>query len=411
LSYIKKFGFTNLNNDSHEQQFFTNIRCTLIKAEGKTISKNKIYIVIGTRAQLIKMAPLMSLLQKQHIDYEFIYTAQHRETISRILKDFQVKDPDRTIYSKSEASTITKFFGWGGSMFFKALNPKKIFPKKGIVLTHGDTVTTAWAAVVGKLAGCKIAHVESGIRSFKIFNPFPEEIMRLITFQFSDVYFCPNNWAVNNLRRYKGEKIDLGINPVYDSVKTAINSNVKAELPSERYVVVSIHRFENIFTNKLEKTIIPLLEKIADFGFTLVFVLHPSTRNVLLKNEKKLYNRLDKNKKIILKERYPYFEFLQLLNNSEFVVTDGGSNQEELSYMGKPTLLFRNVSERIEGLNENAIISHFDIKTIMEFVENYKQRQFPFKNIETSPSQIIVDYLKNYIYSHTKNQDNNIYQK
>ena len=361
------------------------------------LKENKIYVVIGTRAQLIKMAPLMSLLQKQNIEYEFIYTAQHRETISRILQDFDVKDPDRTLYNKSEASTITKFLGWGGSMFFKVLRPKKIFPKKGIVLTHGDTVTTAWAAVVGKLAGCKVAHVESGIRSFKIFNPFPEELMRLITFRFSDVYFCPNDWAVNNLRRYGGEKIDLGINPVYDSVKTAINSNVKIELPTEKYVVVSLHRFENIFTKKLENTIIPLLEKIAERGFTLVFVLHPSTRNVLLKNDKKLYKRLEENKKIILKERYPYFEFLQLLNGSEFVITDGGSNQEELSYIGKPTLLFRDVTERIEGLDENAIISHFDTKIIMEFIENYKKRQNPFKNVEMYPSQIIVNYLKNHL--------------
>jgi len=82
--------------------------------------KRKIYVVIGTRAQLIKMAPLMSLLEKQNIEYEFIYTAQHRETISKILQDFHVKNPDRIIYSKSEANTITKFLGWGSSMFFKS---------------------------------------------------------------------------------------------------------------------------------------------------------------------------------------------------------------------------------------------------------------------------------------------------
>jgi len=357
--------------------------------------KRKIYVVIGTRAQLIKMAPLMSLLEKQNIEYEFIYTAQHRETISKILQDFHVKNPDRIIYSKSEANTITKFLGWGSSMFFKALNPKKIFPEKGLVLTHGDTATTTWAAVVGKLAGCKVAHIESGIRSFKIFNPFPEELMRLITFRFSDVYFCPNSWAVNNLRKYKGEKIDLGMNPVYDSVKIAINSNVNVELPKEKYVVVSIHRFENIFTKKLEHTIIPLLEKIADYGFILIFVLHPSTRNVLKKNDMKLFKRLDNNKRIILKERYSYFEFCKLLNASEFVITDGGSNQEELSYLGKPTLLFREVTERIEGLNENVILSHFDKNVIMEFIKSYKKRQTSFKNIDESPSQKIIDYLKN----------------
>ena len=288
------------------------------------MKNNKIYVVIGTRAQLIKMVPLMALMQKQDIKYEFIYTAQHKETISRILKDFHVKDPDKTLYNRSEANTITKFLGWAGIMFLKALRPKGIFPNKGIVLTHGDTITTTWTAIVGKLARCKVAHVESGLRSFNFFKPFPEEIMRWITFHFSDVYFCPNNWAVNNLKKYKGQKINLGANTLYDTVRTALDSNTTIETPSDKFVVVSIHRYENIFTKKLEKKIIPLLEQISSEGFILIFVLHPSTRERLKKNGKRLYKRLDKNKRIILKDRYPYFEFIKLLEKSEFVITDGG---------------------------------------------------------------------------------------
>jgi len=345
------------------------------------------------------MAPLMALMQKENIEYEFIYTAQHKETITRILDDFNVKRPDRTIYDKSEANSLTTFLGWGSSMILKMFRPKRIFPQKGLVMTHGDTVTTAWAAIVGKLAGCKVAHVESGIRSFHIFDPFPEELTRLITFRFSDVYFCPNDWAVNNLKKFKGEKLNLKLNPVYDSVKIAINSKTEVEFPNEKYVVVSIHRFENIFTSKLETVIIPLLESIANCGFVLVFVLHPSTRNVLKKNDMKLYKRLENNKRIILKERYPYFEFLKLLNRSEFVITDGGSNQEELSYLGKPTLLFRQVTERIEGLGQNVVISYFDPKIIMEFTKSYKKWEKPSMNIEHSPSEVIVDYLRNHVLS------------
>ena len=353
----------------------------------------KIYVVIGTRAQLIKMAPIMALMQKKRIEYEFLYTAQHRESISKILEDFDVKQPDRSIYNKSEANTRAKFLRWAGSMILKAITPNKIFPHKGIVLTHGDTATTAWAAIVGKLAGCRVAHVESGIRSFRLFKPFPEEIMRLITFQFSDVYFCPNQWAVDNLVKYKGTKINLGLNPVYDSLKVALASSVSVEKPMKKYVVVSLHRFENIFTRRFESIIIPLLEKIANTDLVLIFVLHPSTRNVLEKNHKRLYRRLEQNRRIILKERYPYFHFMKLVETSEFVITDGGSNQEELSYMGKPTLLFREVTERIEGLDENAVISRFDTNIIMDFVKNYKERQRGFKRVNFSPCKRIVDYL------------------
>jgi len=365
-------------------------------AERKHHSEKKIYVVIGTRAQLIKMAPLMSLMQKQDVNYEFIYTAEHKETMNQILKDFGVKVPDLTLYNKLEANTRTSFVRWALEMFFKALRPKKIFPEKGLVLTHGDTPTTPWAAVVGKLAGCKVAHVESGLRSFNIFNPFPEEINRLITIYFSNVYFCPNEWAVNNLKKHKGEKINLKLNTLYDSLKIAINSDVTVNCPKDKYVVVSIHRYENIFTKTLEKTIIPLLEEIAKKGFILVFVLHPTTRNVLKKNNQKLYKRLENNKQILLKERYSYLEFIKLLNNSEFVITDGGSNQEELFYLGKPTLLFRKITERIEGLDQNVVISNFDRKKILNFVENYKEKQTQFKDVKISPCQIIVDYLKKY---------------
>ena len=328
-----------------------------IPNEKNDIKKSKIYVVIGTRAQLIKMAPLMALMEKKGLEYEFIYTAQHRETITKILQDFHVKEPDRTISSKSEANTLTKFLGWGSTMLLKVINPKKVFPEKGIVITHGDTVTTAWTAIVAKLAGCKVAYVEAGLRTHRLFNPFPEELMRVITSRFSDVFFCQNEMAIKNLKKFKGQKINTGLNTGYDAVVQAINSEVKVDIPKEKYAVVSIHRFQTIFTQRLEKIVIPLLEQVAKTGYKLIFVLHPSTREVLKRNDMKLYKRLDTNNNIILKERYPFFEFIKLLNESEFVITDGGSNQEELSYLGKPTLLFKEFIGRTEGLNENAVIS------------------------------------------------------
>lgn len=359
-------------------------------------SSQKLYVVIGTRAQMIKMAPLMVLMQKENIEYEFVYTAQHRETIQRVIKDFGVKQPDRVLYSRGEANTIYKFMGWWGSMFLKIFIPRKVFPIKGLILTHGDTATCSWTAFVGKLAGCRVAHVESGLRSFNILAPFPEELMRLISFRFSDIYFCPNKWAMNNLKKYKGEKVNLGINPLYDSIMAVVKSKktIHTDKPKGKYIVVSIHRYENIFKSRFENTIIPLLEEIALQGLTLVFVLHPTTREVLKKKKGRLYKRLQDNPKILLKKRYPFFEFITLLSQSEFVITDGGSNQEELSYLGVPTLLFRELTERIEGLGKNVIISQFDRKKIFHFINNYKLYKRPLKKQLISPAKKIVYWLK-----------------
>ena len=358
---------------------------------------DKIYIVIGTRAQLIKMAPVMIALQNENRSYEFIYTAQHSETISEILRDFGVKDPDRVLYHGHESNTIGKGVKWLASMIAKSLNPKGIFPQKGIVLTHGDTVTTAWTAITAKLIGCKVGHVESGIRTFNIFKPFPEELMRIITFSFSDYYFCQSKMNLDNVKKYKGEKINLGLNTVYDGVKIALNSDVKVSIPSKKYAVVSIHRFENIYTKKLEDVIIPILEKIAKTNIDLVFILHPSIREVLRK--KKLFKKLEGNKRIILKKRYPYFEFIKLLSKSEFLITDGGSNQEETAYMGIPCLLLKNSTGRPEGVGENAVMSYFDEKICLDFVKNYKEKERQPLNSKESPSKKIVEFLKNQIES------------
>lgn len=354
------------------------------------MKRETIYIVIGTRAQLIKMAPFMKLLEENKIGFEFIYTAQHQETISQILDTFKITTQYKSIYNKAEANTLFKFIGWAGKMFFYFFKPKSVFPKKGIVFTHGDTATCAWAAICAKLAGCKVWHIESGLRSYNILHPFPEEIMRLITFQMSDVYFCPNDWAVNNLQRYKGTKINTNGNTLIDSVKQALSIKTDYQVPDGKYVVVSIHRYENIYSSKFEKIIIPYIQQIAQ-KFKVVFVLHPSTREVIEKN-KLLKDKLE-NKNILLKQRYDYVDFIKLLDKSEFVVTDGGSNQEELSYLGKPTILMRKKSERIEGLDKNVIISGYNTKVLEEFIESYNNNIQDKTELVNSPSQTILDYL------------------
>ncbi len=354
---------------------------------------NKIYIILGTRAQFIKMSPIMVELKKRNLPYTLIYTAQHRENIQEILDIYGLRRPDMNLYEGEESNTMSKGFKWMLDMMFKALfKAKKYLPEKGIVLTHGDTFTAWLAALMGKRAGCKVGHVESGLRSFNIFSPFPEEISRLITFKFSDVYFCADEWSMNNLKKYKGEKINIGANTMLDGVKFAVDSENKTnyDFQKEPYVLVSLHRYENIFKDRFSDVIIPYLKDISK-KYKLVITLHPTTRERLKKLG--MYDELDSNKRIILHKRFNFVDWINVCNEAEFVISDGGSNQEELSYLGVPTLLFRDHTERKEGLGENVVLSMFDKGIINEFVKNYKDyRRDPlFKEI--FPSRRIVDYL------------------
>lgn len=125
--------------------------------------------------------------------------------------------------------------------------------------------------------------------------------------------------------------------------------------------------------------------------YKIIFILHPPTENQLKKW--KLIQGLKNNKNIELKTRLNYSNFIKLLQESEFIITDGGSNQEEAFYLGKPCLIMRKTTERQEGLKRNAVISKYDTEIISKFVKNYtKYRKKSFRNLK-SPSKIIVQNI------------------
>lgn len=357
-----------------------------------------IHFVIGTRAQLFKMAPIMLECEKRGLKWRWVYAAQHKDTMRQTLRTFGLPKPDYTIVKwDTEAKTMGKMWLWFAKMLFSLFKSKKILAgytgKHNIVLTHGDTLTTWLGALIGKLTRTKVMHVESGLRSFNVWKPFPEEINRLITFQLSDYYICPGDWAVDNLKKYKGKKINTKMNTQVDTIKFGLENcdTAKVGLPKSKYVVVSIHRYENIFKKERFDQILSEIENIAKF-FTVLFVQHPATYIQL--DKLSLRSRLENNKNIKLLPRLEYLPFVKTIKHSEFVITDGGGNQEELYHLGKPTLLFRDETERQEGLGKTAVISKLDPVIIKKFMSNYKDYRQKTAFPKHSPSRIIVDWLE-----------------
>ena len=342
------------------------------------------------------MAPIMLEFDKQKIPYKFIFTGQHKETINKLELDFKIRKPDFVLYDGPDITSIFKMIIWACKITTKAiLNKKKFFgkTKNGIVLVHGDTFSTLVGAIIGKLAGFKVGHVEAGLRSFNLRDPFPEELIRVIVFRMADYFFCPGNWALKNLKKYSGKKINLHNNTLQDSLSLALISvnNTKSNIPEEPYCVCSIHRFENIFNKNKLKDIVDKIEKISK-DFPVVFILHMPTKKKL--NEFNLLVNLKSNKNIELRNRCGYFDFIKLINSSRFLISDGGSNQEETYYLGLPVLLFRNATERKEGLGKNAFLSHLSEKKINYFLKNINKFRTNKINIIESPSSIAVEFLK-----------------
>ena len=355
-----------------------------------------IHVFLGTKAQLIKMAPVMVELQNRGIPYNFIFSGQHQATVKNIRDEFGVKEPDITLYSGKDITGILQMFFWSiRIMIFSLKNRRSIWQgdRKGIVLNHGDTFSTLLGTILARIFGHRSGHVESGLRSFNLFHPFPEEITRILTFKLSSIYFAPGDWALSNLSKYRGIKVNTIHNTLLDSLKASEASIADSvvDIPNHSYGVVSIHRFENIFS---EKTLTKIVDLLAESSKTLplLFIVHKPTKKKLEQFD--LLEKLNDCPNIELRPRYSYFQFIKLIKNAEVVITDGGSNQEECFYIGKPCVIMRSGTERREGLGKNAVICSYDIDTIEEVLNNLpKYRHSPIE-LHPSPSEIIVSNIE-----------------
>lgn len=359
-----------------------------------------IHVIIGTKAQLIKMAPLLKMFKMQGIEYNYISTGQHKATVDDILANFEIKKPDYVLYDGHDITSIVQMGIWFIKNIFKSIWHKKAIFKNdqhGIVLVHGDTFSTLLGAVMGKFAGLKVAHVESGLRSFNLFHPFPEELTRVLTFRLADYMFCPGEWAEQNLSRYRGIKVNTQINTLYDALRFALPAIDKlhdVEIPDKLYAIATLHRFENVYNYEAIRRIVEIVERISEKNH-LLFILHKPTEMNLKKFN--FYDRLKNNPNIEFRTRYDYFRFIKLMLKADFVVSDGGSNQEECFYLGKPIILLRKATERQEGLGENCVLSAYNDAVIDEFVANVEKYRFPPQNLAFSPAQLIIDTCKPFV--------------
>jgi UDP-N-acetylglucosamine 2-epimerase (non-hydrolysing) len=356
-----------------------------------------IHIVLGTKAQLIKMAPVMARLQRRRLPYNFIFTGQHRATTQEMLEEFGLKRPDVTLYHGDDVVSVGRMAGWMVGILWRTVRDRsRIFQgdRRGVVLVHGDTFSTLLGALMGRFAGLDVGHVESGLRSRRIFHPFPEELTRLATFRLSHTLYCPGAWAMENVRGLRRRKIDIQANTLIDTLNMALGlSRRRDHVPDEPFGLVSLHRYENIFRRRTFERILEQVERIARRRKLLV-ILHPPTERQLRRFG--LDRRIAEGGRIELRPRYTYCDFVALLERAEFIVTDGGSVQEETSYLGVPCLLMRKATERQEGLGGNAVLSDYDPQIVDEFLDHLDRYRGRPDLGSVSPSDIIVDSVTRY---------------
>lgn len=306
-----------------------------------------IAIVVGTRPETIKMAPIIRELQKKSLPFHFIHTGQHYEynMSLQFIKELSLPSPDYSfkLKNKRPASQI-------GEMMTKLEKIlRELQPK--ILLLEGDTNTIVAGALTGIKLGLKVGHVESGLRSYDW--RMPEEHNRRMVDHISDYLFAPTEKTKRNLtEEHVYGKIYVTGNTVIDAViqHTPLaekHSNIMDSIIFDEFALVTVHRAENVDNATVLKS---FAEAFLESPIPIVFPAHPRTINRLRQHN--LLRKLTNSNNIQLLPPQGYFDFLILMKNCKLILTDSGGLQEEATTpcIRKPVLVLRLSTERPEAV-------------------------------------------------------------
>jgi UDP-N-acetylglucosamine 2-epimerase (non-hydrolysing) len=313
---------------------------------------HKILLIFGTRPEAIKLCPVIRGLREHpsKFDVRVCVTAQHRAMLDQVLEAFQVK-PDHDLDLMLPGQTLFQ----STSRILAGLEPVLRAEKPAMVIVQGDTTTTLCGALAAFYSGIPVAHVEAGLRTHDMRQPFPEEMNRVLASHLTALHFAATELAAQNLRHegVAADSIHVTGNTGIDAVlfvrealeQRALRGREWPELDaSKKLIVITAHRRES-FGDGFER-ICRALAKIAGRGdVQLVYPVHP---NPNVQDPVQRYLAGHSNVRLI--EPQSYVPFVDLMRRAYLLITDSGGIQEEGPSLGKPILVLREKTERPEAV-------------------------------------------------------------
>ena len=327
--------------------------------------KLQVNIILGTRPEAIKLATVIQAFQQaKSVDVEVILTGQHREMVEQVMQLFDLKaDKDLEIMQAGQSLTdITERSLRGLEKLFKENKPD-------FVIVQGDTTTAFAATLAAFYQQIPVGHVEAGLRTDDLFNPFPEEANRRLISQLTQLHFAPTTLAVENLQRsgVVGEIHHTG-NTVIDALLTVAKRQPACDIKGlewskYRVLLATVHRRENWGAplQDIAQSFLQLLELFPDTALLLPLHRNPTVREPL-------QQLLGSHPRVFLTEPLDYAQLVGAIGKSYLLLTDSGGLQEEAPSLGKPVLVLRETTERPEavtagtaklvGTNPDVIVSN-----------------------------------------------------
>lgn len=313
----------------------------------------KLLIIMGTRPEAIKFAPLIKLIEKEKgFELRVCVTGQHREMLQQVLDFFDIKPhydlnlmkPNQTLFDVSAGALI-------------GLQPILDSYKPDIVFVQGDTSTAFIGALSAFYKKCKIAHLEAGLRSGDKYSPFPEEANRKLTGVIADYHFAPTALSADALAKENiREHVWVVGNTVVDALLLGLENlrnqsiDFNAEFSfldfAQPLILITAHRRESFgepFENICD-AILEVKQRYPQVQFLYPVHYNPNVREVVNR-------KLAGVPGIHLIDPLDYPRLIWIMEKSSIILTDSGGIQEEAPALGKPVLVMREVTERVEGIH------------------------------------------------------------
>lgn len=309
----------------------------------------RIHLVFGTRPEAIKLAPVIIALRKES-DFlvSTIVTGQHREMLDQVLRRFGI-NPEYDLDIMTPGQNLAEMT----SRILLGLTPILQREKPDMLMVHGDTTTTLASSLAAFYQAIPVAHVEAGLRTGDKWQPYPEELNRILTGNITDLHFAPTHQAKENLLRENvpPESIFVTGNTVIDALYHCLSGDYPKKIPVPRsgagikLILVTAHRREN-WGRPLENIIQALHGILTDNPEVQMLIpvhLNPSV-------QKLFRDALGSEPRVNLVEPFDYQQMVEAMAQAYLIITDSGGIQEEAPALGKPVLVLRNKTERPEAI-------------------------------------------------------------
>jgi UDP-N-acetylglucosamine 2-epimerase (non-hydrolysing) len=330
----------------------------------------KVMFIFGTRPEAIKLAPLILEMRRDGGGLEpmICVTGQHRQMLDQILHWFNIT-PDRDLDLMQKDQSLFDFAGRALSSLCGMIRGEK----PDLILVQGDTTTAMIAALAGFYERVPVGHVEAGLRTGDLYNPFPEEMNRRVAGVVASYHFAPTEQSAHALlaEGVAPDRVFVVGNTVIDALRLTINRPIRLDescrpTNGRRLILITAHRRES-FGAPFE-SICHAIRKIA-VGSESVELIYPVHMNPNVREPVMRY--LAGHPRIRLTEPLAYEQFVHLMSKCDLILTDSGGIQEEATALRKPTLIMRNTTERSEAIRAGtAVLVGTETENIVQAVEN-----------------------------------------